>query len=120
MIPYARTIIVGLVILSAALGALAYINHLRTKIEHVTAERDAALTQASILADAVKRCSEGVDAAKKASKLALDFGAKALEEAKKRNAPLGAQLARMEELLRKPPPNGTCDDAWRVIESEAG
>lgn len=113
------TAIALLVVALAFAGLYAWGMSWKADAAKFEAERDSARAQVVILADSVKVCSAGVDAVKKASDAAISFGASALAEAQKRNAPIVAQIARLEELMRKPPPNATCDDAWRALEQNA-
>lgn len=99
---------------------------LGTKVERAERERDLAVAQGRVLAQAVNSCSAGVDIAKKASDGAAELGAKLLAEAKRLNAGGQGQVDRIEAALRNPTglradgkPKG-CDDAWDFIEQQRG
>jgi len=79
-----------------------------------------ARAQAANLDSGMKACSAGVDAAKKASDAAMELGRSALAEIRKQNAPLQSQIARLEGLMKNPPPGADCNSAWTAIENAAG
>lgn len=90
---------------------------LGVKVEHAERERDQALTQGKVLAEATEACSRGVDAAHKAAAGAVITGKLLLAEAQRLTAGTQNQVKRVEELLaKKPPPGADCRDAWRELE----
>lgn len=115
-----RTVITLLVVALAFVGLFTWGMSWKADAIKMEAERDAARTQVAILAESVKACSAGVDEVKKASDAAMNFGQAALAEMKRRNAPVTAQITRLEALIKNPPKGATCDDAWTQIESTAG
>lgn len=114
-----KAAIIGVILLGCfAAGWLVNGWRLGTKVEHLEATINQWETQSKILASTAKACSSGVDEAKRASAAAMSFGESALTEIRKRNAPITAQVARIETLLlQQPPPNANCNDAWNAIEN---
>lgn len=120
----------GVGIAAASAGAAGYaaweVNgwRLGQKVERAERERDLALAQGKVLAEATRSCSAGVDLAKKASDGATALGAKLLDEARRLYAGNRETVASIEAMLKKPPelrPDGkpkTCDDAWDFIEQD--
>ena len=73
--------------------------------------------QATVLAEATRACSAGVDAAKAAADGALKGGLALLQEARRIGQPAHAQAERLEALLAKGTPAGAdCRQAWAEIE----
>lgn len=102
------------------LAAVAYGLWWRGSALEARGERDVAQAQVAVLADSVKVCSASIDVAKQASDRAMAFGEAALAEMRKRNAPFTAQIAKLEDLLKQPPPpDANCDKAWAQIEKNA-
>lgn len=93
---------------------------LGAKIERLDGERKQAVAQAGINAAAADTCSAAVAAHKKTSDAAMKNGEQLLAAAKVRAEHAEGQIAALDEYLRKPPPDGTCDKAWDIIERASG
>lgn len=123
MTPEQIKLCVQLAIAAALLAGAAWCGwavngwRLGEKVAQVEAERDRALDQAKVLAASTQACSDGVELARTSAKLAIDSTAGMLTEARKLRQGGETAVARVEDLLKKPPPAGAdCNAAWAEIE----
>lgn len=77
--------------------------------------------QATVLGSSLKACNASALDARRAADAAIASGQALLAEARRLHAGSRAQVARLEDLLKRPTPAGAgCEDAWSVIESAGG
>lgn len=101
------------------LGAIATAFWWRGEALQARGERDLAIAQTQILAKSVQVCSDGVDQAKRAADTAVKLGGQLLAAARQQYSGTRQQAERIEELLKRPPPDGAgCEQAWDAIEAE--
>lgn len=89
----------------------------RAELEKARGERDLAIAQSKILAKSVQACSDGVELAKRSADSAVKLGVQLLAAAKKEHQGARQQADRIEDLMKRPPPDGAgCEQAWDAIE----
>jgi len=87
------------------------------ELEHVKRERDTAVDQGVVLAEATKACSAGVTRVEKLSAAAMTQGEVLVAEARRLHAGGVVTAAKIENLLKQPTPAGAdCNSAWKEIE----
>lgn len=115
-----QALLIGaLAVAVVCMGLLVYGLYWRGEAKAAEGKVIAAVAQGTVLADAVKTCSAGVDAAAKVGAAALDVGAQLLEAERKRTAKDAGLAKSIGDLAaRKSAPGEDCRTAWREIEEE--
>lgn len=115
-----KMLLVGALVMAGTCASLlAYGLWWRADAYQARAQRDVAMAQIKVLGAAVDRCTASVERVGRAGDEAVKIAGAMLKQAERLAQPAAKEIARLEELLKKPaPPGANCDTAWDALEIE--